>query len=302
MKLEDCINKFIHHCTYIRGRSPVTIYNYKTKLNHFKKTMSISTVDDIDLPTLHAYMIHGKVELGWKNSSVISNMLCIKSFLSWATKYDFMKEDFGKKLELPPQKKPEPRALTKMDAETIIHTAYTIKWKNPFHRFRNYTIFATFLYTGIRKSELAHLKVEDVDLKSYILYVVKGKGDKNRAIPINETLAGILKFYFMQRGKCGIQSSYFFFSRVSHSNIGQSTFTYICNKIQRHTGIYFTPHVLRHTFATLLLEGGCDIISISKLLGHSSLQMTLVYVKATPELLRSKIQVHPLNGTGNTVF
>ena len=159
----------------------------------------------------------------------------------------------------------------------------------------NYSILATFLYTGLRKSELSNSCLEDVDLNNLVLYVRKGKGGKDRMIPMNDTLVRILKNYLEQRNKVRFRSPYFFVSVKSRSKIGATTFNHIRDVVWGDSIIFFTPHMLQHTFATLMLGGGCDVISLSKMMGHSTIQMTMRYADATPELLRSSINVHPMN-------
>jgi len=140
-----------------------------------------------------------------------------------------------------------------------------------------------------------HLKFTDVDIDNLTIFIRQGKGRKDRIIPISYSLAQILKKYVTERSRLHKTSPEFFSSL--HGNIGftDNGLKKLVDQIRKSSGITFTVHKLRHTFATLMLEGGCDIYSLAKMMGHSDIKTTTIYLAASAEHLRAQMTKHPLN-------
>ena len=152
----------------------------------------------------------------------------------------------------------------------------------------------TFLYTGIRKAELANLKMEDVDLVDKTLYVRNGKCAKDRLIPLHPMLIVYLEDYLKDRKRLKKTTPFFFTAMRQDSKMGDPVVKRLYEKIQKRSGIKFYPHLLRHTFATLMLEGGCNLYALSQMLGHSDIKTTTIYLAATKSHLEDQIGKHPL--------
>ena len=155
---------------------------------------------------------------------------------------------------------------------------------------RDFVIFA-----GLRRKELLQLKVAEVDLKNLALFISCGKGSKDRIVPITGALAGILQAYLDERARARKTCPEFFTSWRDDGAVSVTSLRGLFRDLERASGIAIHPHMLRHTFATLMLEGGCDIYSLSKMMGHSDIQTTTIYLAASVEHLRSQMQKHPLN-------
>jgi len=138
-----------------------------------------------------------------------------------------------------------------------------------------------------------YLRPEDL----VCIFVRLGKGNKDRIIPMSFTLAQSLNRYLVERRKQQKTCPEFFTS--SNRNIGftSSGLKLLVNQLKKASGLEFTIHKLRHTFATLMLEGGCDIYSLSKMMGHSDIKTTTIYLSASAEHLRSQVVKHPLNSS-----
>src|SRR5581483_11562878 len=143
--------------------------------------------------------------------------------------------------------------------------------------------------------ELLNLQLADVDIANLSIFVRRGKGAKDRIVPICLSLAEILQKYAQERGKMRRTCPEFFAS--SNHNMGLTTegLRRLIGQIREASGIRFSAHRLRHTFASLMLEGGCDIYSLSRMLGHSDISTTTIYLAASAEHLRSQMTKHPLN-------
>lgn len=198
-------------------------------------------------------------------------------------------------MEMPKTEKKLPPKLTKQEALRLLEIVYNYPYPYTYQRYRNYAIFATFVYAGLRKSELLRLKMVDVDLANQSIYIHQGKGSKDRIVPISTTLFGILKRYLDHRARLNKTCPEFFTSLNRNMGFTETGMKRVVEFARKASGIPFSVHKLRHTFATLMLEGGCDIFSLSKMLGHSDIKTTTIYLAASPEHLRSQMRKHPLN-------
>jgi len=125
--------------------------------------------------------------------------------------------------------------------------------------------------------------------------VRQGKGGKDRIIPISYILAQSLKKYVEERKRLNKTNPEFFSSLRNNRDFTDSGLKKLVEQVTKTSGIEFTVHKLRHTFATLMLEGGCDIYSLSKMMGHSDIKTTTIYLAASAEHLRLQMTKHPLN-------
>jgi site-specific recombinase XerD len=198
-------------------------------------------------------------------------------------------------IELPKLEKRLPARIKKDDALKLLETAANYPYDYKFLRYRNHAIFATFIYAGLRKKELLRLRFGDVDLENMSMFVNLGKGSKDRIVPICYALAESLKRYIDERKRLNKTCPEFFASLNRNGGFTDSGLKNLVEKMESAAGIKFTIHKLRHTFATLMIEGGCDIYSLSRMMGHSDIKTTTIYLSASSEHLRSQIRKHPLN-------
>lgn len=147
-------------------------------------------------------------------------------------------------------------------------------------------LIVLLLYTsGLRVSELCNMKKEDVDFERSLLHVRGGKGAKDRVVPIPRATLQLIERYLKGRDD---DSEYLFVEdrRQSKDRLSPKTVWYLLRKYGERAGVRVTPHMLRHSFATHMLENGVDIRSIQEFLGHSSLSTTQIYTRVTVEHLR----------------
>ncbi|NBS69432.1 hypothetical protein EBT31_11045, partial [bacterium] len=180
-----------------------------------------------------------------------------------------------------------------------LETAANMPYPYKFLKYRNHAIFATFLYTGLRKQELLGLKFSDVDLENRSIFVRQGKGSKDRIVPMGGALAMILDRYLLERRRLNKSCPEFFTSLNRNVGFTGTGLKRLVEKMNQASGIKFSAHKLRHSFATMMLEGGCDIYSLSRMMGHSDIKTTTIYLAATAEHLRGQIIKHPLDENPN---
>ena len=128
-----------------------------------------------------------------------------------------------------------------------------------------------------------------VNLSSERIFIRAGKGDKQRYVPIHRKLKNILNSYAKERKRLKKTSEYFFTGVRSNKPFGYKHLSLVCKKLSKHTGIKFTPHVLRHTAATEMLNQGIDIYKVSKILGHSDIKTTTIYLHVATENLQKSL-------------
>lgn len=186
----------------------------------------------------------------------------------------------GEAEKLKPPKVPRslPKALTVDEVRKLISVI-------PPTRKRDRLVFLLLYGAGLRVSELCNLKKSDVDLDRNLIVVRGGKGAKDRVVPIPDELAEEIKSYLETRDD---GSEYLLVEerRKKKDKLSTKTVWYLLRKYGQKAGIKVTPHMLRHSFATHMLERGVDIRAIQELLGHSNLSTTQIYTKVTVEHLR----------------
>lgn len=163
-----------------------------------------------------------------------------------------------------------------------------------FERYRNRAILGIFLFSGLRSQELLDLKCGDVDIQNGVITVRCGKGAKDRIVPINTQLRLYLVEYTRERERLKRQCVHFFTSLRGDQPFTYSGLKKFIEVLKKRTKINFSAHRLRHTFATLMLEGGCDLFSLQKMMGHSDIKTTTIYLSTTVNHLQAQIRKHPL--------
>ena len=138
----------------------------------------------------------------------------------------------------------------------------------------------------MRLNELLNLKIEDINMQEKEIVVKKGKGRKERIIPIHNILFSVLQSYLIQRKKSSYESEWFFESLRAPTKMTAKTIHTICKKISKKSEEYFTPHNLRHAFARSLVNEGVGLYLVKELLGHTSISTTEIYLSVSKESLR----------------
>lgn len=295
MNINILSQKFCDYSTYIKGYSPRTTKRYRQVIIYFCNQAKITNIEEVSLENVRNLFYYGRTAQHWSTNTYHCYHKSLKVFFRWCVAENYLSSNPVDAIELPRIEKKIPSKLSKQEAMRILEIVDNFPYEKNFLRFRNYAIFATFIYTGIRKSELLNLKFADVDIENLSIFIRQGKGNKDRIIPINYRLAEALTKYLEVRKKAYKTCPEFFTSYTMDMGFSDSGLKRIVNKIKEVSGIKFSVHKLRHTFATLMLEGGCDIYSLSRLMGHSDIKTTTIYLAANVHHLREQILKHPLN-------
>ncbi len=297
MNIELLLEDFCHYATYIRGVSKNTIRRYRQNISHFARASKIIDISEVNDKNVQMFFLNGRVHKHWKTSTYRTYYMTLLVFFRWCEKNGHLEKNYARELELPKMEKTLPSKLNKQDALRLLEIAFNYPYTQKYLKYRNHALFSMFIFAGLRKSELLNLKLGDVDIENLTLFVRQGKGNKDRILPISFTLAQTLNRYLVARKKQHKTCPEFFTSSNRNGGFTSSGLKLLVNQLKKASGLEFTIHKLRHTFATLMLEGGCDIFSLSKMMGHSDIKTTTIYLSATAEHLRSQVTKHPLNTT-----
>jgi len=295
MDIKILAKRFCEYSVSIKGYAPPTITRYQQVINYFVRFANVTEIEQVTEENTRNLFYYGRTQHSWSSNTYICYHKSLGVFFRWCMQNGFMKENPIEKIEIPKLEKRLPVRLTKQDALKLLEVVDNYPYHSQFLRRRNYAIFATFIMAGLRKSELLKLKYTDVDIENLSIFIRQGKGSKDRVVPINYNLAEILQKYLRERKKMNRTCPEFFASSTKNMGFTEHGMKHLLIAVIDASGIKFSLHKLRHTFATLMLEGGCDIYSLAKMLGHSDIKTTTIYLAASIEHLRNQIVKHPFN-------
>lgn len=287
--------RFCEYSEVFKGNTKSTIQWLKSDFSQFVKFTQIEQISEVSKQGIESWIINGKIYSGWSAKTITLRMQSLGLFLDWCVGEKLLTENPIKAIPKPKLPLRIPEHLTLEEAENLLDWAKNFPYEYKFERSRSVAIMATFIYTGLRKQELRNLRVTDVDIENKTLIVKSGKGNKDRIVPLNRALIEELEVYLKDRKRMKKNCPYFFTAMRQDSQMGDNVIKRLVEKIRTKSGIKFYPHMLRHTFATLMLEGGCNLYALSKMLGHSDIKTTTIYLSATRAHLQEQIGKHPLS-------
>lgn len=295
MDIQLLAQRFYDHSSFIRGYSKYTIRRYRQVINYFCRHACVTKIEEVSEHNVRELFFHGRTDRNWQSNTFVCYHKSLMVFFRWCVENEFMETNPVEDIEVPKIEKKLPPKLTKQQALRLLEVVYNYPYFYKHLRHRNHAIFAMFIFAGLRKNELLSLKTGDVDIENLSIFIRQGKGGKDRIIPMSYTLAESLKRYLIERKRLQKTCPEFFASVSRNIGLTESGLKRLVDTMKGVSGINFHIHQLRHTFATLMLEGGCDIYSLSRMMGHSDIKTTTIYLAASAEHLRSEMTKHPLN-------
>ena len=293
--LDEQLQRFLDYLLIERGLSQNTTAAYGSDMAQFVAFAIDHRIQDareITEETILEYQAHLR-ESDYKVSSTARKLAAIRAFLKFMSREGEVNSEVMQSVENPRPERKLPKTLTEDDVVALLSQPDISKPNGLRDRAMLETIYAT----GLRVSELVNLKVEDVNLAVGFVRTV-GKGAKERVVPLGE-----IAIEFINRYLSEVRTEYARNRRSEHlfltnrgSTMTRAAFWKIVKKYAREAGIkkHITPHVLRHSFATHLLNHGADLRSIQEMLGHASVATTQIYAHVTREHLRETYKkAHP---------
>lgn len=258
----------------LEGLSPITLYDYRLQLNMFSEYIK-KRVEDITTADIRMYLGQFKDQ---KTSTISTKISVLKSFFGWLTAEEILQRDPTAKIKPPKKERRLPKALSIEELELLRESCKTVRQR---------ALIEVLYATGCRLSEIQSLNRTDIDFHTGTILVF-GKGRKEREVYLSWKAMYHLKKYLMTRtddAPALIVTERKPYRRLSKRGIQREI-----NKIAQQAGMEKSvhPHILRHTFATLLLNNGADIVAVQNLLGHESPETTMIYAQLSDEKKREQ--------------
>ena len=299
MKIEDAITDFLQYCIFEKGLTNQTIKSYQNDLNiycHFLKEEGIEKTNDIHIDNIKNFLKYRNEKDS--SSTIAHNLTVIKNFHKYLVKENIVKEDVSLFISRPKQQKKLPKSLTIEEVDKLLD----IQLITPFD-YRNKAMLELMYGAGLRVSELVDLTTNQIDITNSMMRIM-GKGRKEREIPIGEYGIYYLKLYLEKRKdllKNNHQENALFLNNHGKKMTRQGFFKILKNLLlSKNLNSSFSPHTLRHSFATHLLSHGADLRSIQEMLGHSDISTTKIYTHISDEKVRADYKkYHPREHKGD---
>ena len=284
--MEKQINNFLEFLQKDKKLTNNTLQSYKRDINQYeeyinKKQLDYSKADETTIKNYLDYL----QENGKKTSTVSRNLASIRSFYQYEVRVKDINEDPTANVQSPKIEKRIPNVLSTKEVELLLEQPKDIDLKG----IRDKAMLEFAYATGMRVTEIISLNVEDVDLEKGFATCRNGK--KERTVPLGEMSLKALKDYVENARNIMIkdENEKALFVNVNGQRLTRQGFWKIIKyyKEQAHIEKDITPHVLRHSFATHLLQNGADLKSIQTMLGHSDILSTQVYMQFQDESLKN---------------
>lgn len=288
--------RFIDYLRYEKNYSSQTEISYLNDILQFEKFIKAKddnqALTSVDIDVIRIW-IGSLVEQGFKASSVNRKLSSLKSFFKYLAKSGIIDKDPVKSVSGPKLNTKIPSFVNNKQMEEILDDAKN--FPEGFKGIRDQFLIEILYVTGMRRSELILLKDNDIDFHNCTLRVT-GKRDKQRLIPFSNLTKEKLKKYIQIRNKeIENKSPFLFVKEDGNAMYPKLVYKIINNHLKSISTLSKkSPHVLRHSFATVMLNNGAEINSIKELMGHSSLSSTEIYTHVTFEEMKKTYQnAHP---------
>ncbi len=292
------IDKFLQYIKYEKCYSEHTYESYKTDLLQFKDFVESKGAKEFDPVKIETKDVREWIVFLMKQkekaSSVGRKISALKSFYKYLRKSSYVEKDPMRQVVIPKREKRLPTFVRETEMHQLLDEMVDV-FEDDYEGVRDKLVIETFYTLGIRLSELIGMKDVDVDRGNKTVKVT-GKGNKQRIIPFGDRLLQSMESYLQLReATTGVRNGYFF-----QKEDGSAMYPVLVYRIVRKYLMKVSsqkkksPHVLRHTFATAMLNNGAEINAVKELLGHANLAATEVYTHTTFEQLQKIYkQAHP---------
>ncbi len=290
MNLEKSRDQFLLYLQGEKNASPHTVKNYGVDLAELIGVTDKKTAQEVDYIEIRKFLAHLK-EKGYSKSTISRKLACLRSFFKFLTRENIVSNNPAVGIATPKREKKLPAFLEIKEIESLLDAAAGVTAASK----RDRALLETLYSSGIRVSELVGLNIEDADVLGGVLRI-RGKGKKERMVPIGrpaqEAIQEYLEKWANDKGKAN--GALFLnknFTRLTDRSVRRILLKYV-RKASLQKDV--SPHTLRHSFATHLLDRGADLRSVQELLGHESLSTTQIYTHVTTKRLKEVYEkVHP---------
>lgn len=293
MKIDEAIEKFLEYLGKELNYADATIIDYKSDLIIYRDYLNIKKIDYLSIKKEEViYFLKYLDELKYSNKSISRYLSAIRSFYNFLVEVKLLDNNVFRRIKNPKVEKKLPNYLSIVEVENLLDSID----EEAIDGIKNKCIFELLYSSGLRVSELSNIKLKDLDLNNNSIRVI-GKGNKERIVYFGGAAKKILEKYLnirhelLKSGEC----DYLFLNKFG-KKLSRGSIEHIIDKIAIKGKINhkISPHTLRHSFATHLLDNGADIRSVQELLGHENLNTTEIYTHISNERLRNAYEkFHP---------
>lgn len=293
--MDGYVNEFINYLAVERGLAQNTLESYGRDLRQFQSYLHSSQIDivkDSSRNTILSYL-NSLQNKGRAVSTISRNLAAIKSFYQYLVRERYLEKDPAANLESPKLEKKLPKILSIAEVEELLRQPNTYTPTG----LRDKAMLELLYATGIRVSELISLNISDINLDMGYIKCY-GKGAKERIVPLGSIAAKCVQDY-VNKGRPKLVRTYeepALFVNHHGNRLTRQGFWKIIKRYAREANIMkeITPHTLRHSFATHLLENGADLRSVQEMLGHADISTTQIYTHVTKNHLKEVYdKTHP---------
>ena len=289
--IDTYIDKFIEYLIIDKKYSENTIKSYNNDLKKFENYFKSKNINQIEENNIKDYIKYLNKENN-DTKTISHNISTLRSFYKFLLIEKISKTNPMEYIELPKTKKSLPKTLSIEEIDNLLD----IKLTDSFS-YRNKAMLELMYSSGLRVSELVNVKTHDIDISNCIIRIM-GKGSKERIVPLGDYAIKYIELYLKEHREKLIKkemNDYLFLNNHGNKMTRQGFFK-ILKSIAKEKNIKteFSPHTLRHSFATHLLNGGADLRSIQEMLGHSDISTTQIYTHVSKEKLKENYNnFHP---------
>ena len=280
------LNDYLEYLKYQKNYSDYTVLSYQNDIEEFLEYLNREALDfkDIEYSDLRFYLMYLKEEKNDNNSSIDRKLSALRGFYKYLANEGIVKSNVFSLVSGPKKEKKLPRYFEYNELEEL----FNVPDSDTALGQRDLLLLELLYATGVRVGELTNIKIKDIDLSSKSILIL-GKGNKERIVTYGDYCEEILKRYLSDGYiLLNTKSSEYLFLNKNGGSLTERGVRYILDQIIKQTSINknISPHMIRHSFATHLLNEGCDLTTVQKLLGHESIKATQIYTHVTTDRLR----------------
>lgn len=282
------LKDFENYLKNVRKYSLNTINSYISDINIFLEYLHIQKLNykDVNHEVIRSYLKYLD-EKKYKNSSINRILSSLNDYYNYLTKCKVTKYNYFEDINRPRKEKRLPNFINYSEYMSLL--AIVEKEENKFLKARNLLLLEILFDTGLRVSEAVNIEINNINKKEQSIKVL-GKGNKERIVYYGDYAKNYLEDYLNLRRNINIVDKDYLFLNKNYTRLTRRGVEYLISDISKKALLRqkISPHTLRHSFATEMLNNGCDIRSVQELLGHKSLSTTGIYTHVTNEVVRQE--------------
>lgn len=282
------LKDFENYLKNVRKYSLNTINSYISDINIFLEYLHIQKLNykDVNHEVIRSYLKYLD-EKKYKNSSINRILSSLNDYYNYLTKCKVTKYNYFEDINRPRKEKRLPNFINYSEYMNLLATVE--KEENEFLKARNLLLLEILFDTGLRVGEAVNIEINNINKKEQSIKVL-GKGNKERIVYYGDYAKNYLEDYLNLRRNINIVDKEYLFLNKNYTRLTRRGVEYLISNISKKALLRqkISPHTLRHSFATEMLNNGCDIRSVQELLGHKSLSTTGIYTHVTNEVVRQE--------------